>query len=353
LKKIILKILLWVNLVAAIFLIVSYISVYIPSDRIWFASVFGLLYPVFLWVNILFCIFWILFKPKYLWVSLIVVLIGWGFLTKYVQVDSKHTETIGIKLLSYNVKHFEVNGEGAAKTTADSVIALLKRKAPDIICLQEVRLRTNSIFNLPQLVNEFDFVEHYQYARTAYYGGIVTMTKYPIVNMGEIRFQNSGNMAIFTDVVIDTDTIRIFNVHLQSFQIDPNNYSIIESPDITKETDFRQMKEMGFKFKRASKMRAEQARIINGNINWSPYPVIICGDFNDTPFSYTYRKVRGNLNDAFIESGSGFGQTYIGKLPSYRIDYFLYSDFFEAFNFKPENVHFSDHLPISCTLIKR
>jgi endonuclease/exonuclease/phosphatase family metal-dependent hydrolase len=347
------KILLWINLGAVAFLLVSYVSIFIPPDRIWMASLFGLAYPVFLWVNVLLCLVWILIKPRYFPISLIAILIGWGFLSKYIQFDGVLTEKPGIKIISYNVKHFEIDGDNAAKKTADKVIAFLKKKAPDIICLQEVRLRSNQIFNLQQFIDEFDFAEHYQYARTAYFGGIVTMTRYPIVNMGEIRFENSGNMAIFTDVSIGSDTVRVFNVHLQSFQIDPKDYSIIESPSITEKSDIRQISEMGSKFKRAFKMRAEQARIIRANIDWSPYPVLVCGDFNDTPFSYTYRKVRGNLKDAFIESGSGVGQTYIGKLPSYRIDYFLYSDRYTAFNFKPEKVRFSDHLPISCTLFKK
>lgn len=351
-KKFLFKILFGLNLVAVVFLTGSYISVYVPPDKIWLSAVFGLTYPVFLWINVLFILFWLIFKPKYVLFSLFVILIGWGFLSRYIQIGDKTSAEHGIKLISYNVKHFEVNGVGEAKPVADTIIAFLKKEAPDIICLQEVRLRTNRVFNLQQFIDEFDFAEHYQYARTAYHGGIVTMTKFPIAKMGEIRFENSGNMAIFTDVVIGSDTIRVFNLHLQSFQIDPNNYSVIESPDIMEEADLRQIREMGSKFKRAFKMRAEQARIIRENINWSPYPVLVCGDFNDTPFSYTYRNVKGKLKDAFKESGKGVGQTYIGKLPSYRIDYLLYSGKFRSANFKSHPFKFSDHLPISCTLFK-
>jgi endonuclease/exonuclease/phosphatase family metal-dependent hydrolase len=353
LKRGLIKIILWFNLGAVALLLASYISVYIPPDKIWVASIFGLAYPFLFWINIGFCIFWLAVKPRYFLISLLSVLIGWGFLSRYIQFRSKLTGTPGIKVISYNVKNFDVDGEGEAKQTADKIISFLKGKESDIICLQEVRLRSNQIFNLQQFINEFDFAEHYQYARTAYFGGIVTMTRYPIVKMGEIRFENSGNMAIFTDVAIGADTLRVFNLHLQSFQIDPNNYSIIESPSLTEKSDYRQIKEMGSKFRRAFKMRAEQARIVRANIDWSPYPVLVCGDFNDSPFSYTYRKVKGNLNDAFRESGSGIGQTYIGKLPSYRIDYLLFSSKYTAYNFKPEKIRLSDHVPVSCTLIKK
>ena len=331
----------------------SYISVYVPPDSLWIASLFGLAFPVFLIFNILFIIFWIFFKPRYLIISLVTVIAGWGFISRYIRLESDTTGSEGVKILSYNVKNFDFKGKGEAKKTADSITSFLKSKAPDIICLQEMRLRSNHLFNLSQFVRESDFVDHYQYARTAYFGGIVTMTRYPIINMGEIRFENSGNMAIFTDVIIDEDTIRIFNVHLQSYQIDPEKYTVIESPGITEESDLRQIREMGSKFKRAFIMRAGQARIISENINWSPYPVLICGDFNDTPVSYTYRKVRGGLKDAFVESGKGMGRTYVGKLPSFRIDYIFHSGQFDSYYFNPEKIYFSDHLPVSCLLVKK
>ncbi|NQU88359.1 MAG: endonuclease/exonuclease/phosphatase family protein [Mariniphaga sp.] len=352
-KKVLLKIFLWINLLSAVFLLVSYLSVYVPSDSIWISSVFGLLYPVFLWINVGFVFFWSFFKPKYLIVSLLVILFGWGYIKKYVQLGGKVNDLEGIEVVSYNVRHFEELGNDVAKQTADSIIAFFLQKTPDIICLQEARLRTNQIFNLPKLVNEFEFINHYQYARNGYSRGMVTMTRYPIINMGEIRFANSGNMAIFTDVVIDSDTMRIFNLHLQSFQISPDEYSVLESRSLNESSDIKEVKEMGGKFKRALIKRAEQARIIRENINWSPYPVLVCGDFNDTPFSYTYHKVKGDLKDAFVESGSGTGQTYVGKLPSYRIDFILHSQDYNSFNFKEENIHYSDHLPVSCILEKK
>jgi endonuclease/exonuclease/phosphatase family metal-dependent hydrolase len=171
--------------------------------------------------------------------------------------------------------------------------------------------------------------------------------------MGEIRFEKSRNMTIYTDVKIDGDTVRIFNVHLQSYLIDPSKYSIIDSPGIDEEKDLKEVREMGSKFKKAFQLRAEMVRKIRKYMDDSPYPVIVCGDFNDTPVSYSYQKLREGLKDAFVCSGQGIGQTYIGKLPSFRIDNIFHSNSFESFDFKTYNIRMSDHLPVSCKLIKK
>ncbi len=159
-------------------------------------------------------------------------------------------------------------------------------------------------------------------------------------------------MAIYTDVLIREDTVRIVNLHLQSYHIDPSQYSKINFQRISEEDDIRKMKKMGSKFKQAFIKRAVQARRIREFIDNSPYNVIVCGDFNDTPVSYAYRTVKGNLNDAFIQSGKGFGRTYIGELPSFRIDYIFHSDGFSSYNFQSEEFAFSDHLPVSCSLVQ-
>ena len=113
------------------------------------------------------------------------------------------------------------------------------------------------------------------------------------------------------------------------------------------------MREIIRKIKTASEMRAEQVRKIREHIDNSPSKVVVCGDFNDHPVSYSYQKIRKNLKDAFVESGRGIGRTYVGKLPSFRIDYILHSKGFNSYNFKTINFRMSDHLPVTCILIKK
>jgi endonuclease/exonuclease/phosphatase family metal-dependent hydrolase len=285
--------------------------------------------------------------------SLFAVLLGWGFINRYVQFSGKETDKNGIKIVSYNVQHFAGKKEADQRANASLILDFLDRQNADIICLQETRLRKNSIFNVSNAVKNLKSIEHYHYASSSETFGQITFTRYPIVKMGEIRYQKSPHMAIYTDVIIDSDTVRIFNVHLQSYRIDPRKYEIIDSPGISEEEDIKEIREIGGKLKNAFQMRAQQVREIRRVVDETPYPVIICGDFNDTPVSYSYQKLRGDFNDAFVGSGKGFGRTYIGKLPSFRIDNILYSDTFESYNFQAEDFQASDHLPVSCLLIKK
>ena len=352
-KKVIKYLFLLLNALAIFSLFISYLAVYIPPDKLWYPSFFGLAFPFFVAANILFIIFWVIIKPKFLFFSLVALLLGWGFINRYVQFSGKSTDKEGIRVVSYNVHNFSGKNVSEQKASADKILDFLQEKNADIICLQEIRLRRNRIFNVTDAIKKLNSIEHYHYASASNTFGILTFTRYPIVKMAEIRYEKSSNMGIYTDVVIDSDTVRIFNLHLQSYRIDPAKYEIIDSPGINEEEDIKEIHEIGSKLKRAFQQRARQVREIKKVIDGTPYSVIICGDFNDTPLSYSYQQLRGDFDDAFVVSGRGFGRTYIGKLPSYRIDHILYSNLFDSFDFQANDFRASDHLPVSCLLIKK
>ncbi len=342
----------FLNLLAALALLVSYSSVYIAPDEYWVPSMFGLAYPFILLANVCFVIFWMPVKAKNALLSLIVILVGWNFIGRYFQLKPEFRDDADVKVVSYNVGSFVDNGMDRADENARAIVDFLVEQHPDIVCIQESRLRVNNIFNLPETIKKIQSIKHYQYARSSNTFGMVTMTRYPIVNMQEIRFDGSTNMAIITDVLMDDDTVRIFNVHLQSYRIDPDKYTIIDSPGISEEKDREQVKDMGRKFKRAFQQRAVQVREIRKFIDESPYEIILCGDFNDTPASFSYETLGENLQDAFVSSGKGIGRTYVGKLPSFRIDYIFHSSGFSSYNFQTWRFYHSDHLPVSCNLLR-
>lgn len=353
LKKAIKYLFLLLNILVILALILSYLSVYIPPDKFWIPSFFGLAFPFIVLANIIFIVFWGVVKPRFMLFSLIAITVGLGFINRYVQIGSRKTDKEGIKVVSYNVQNFTGKKIADQKERAARIVDFLSSENADIICLQDVLLSDNRIFSIKKTVSNLESIEYYHFARTGSSFGQVTFTRYPIVKKGEIRFKKTPNMAIYTDVLIGSDTVRIFNVHLQSYRIDPRKYNIIASPGIDDEKDLREIREIGGKLKRAFQMRAEQVREIRKMIDQTRYPVILCGDFNDTPVSYTYQKMRGDFDDAFVSSGRGLARTYIGKLPSFRIDNILHSNYYKSYNFKANNFRASDHLPVSCLLIRK
>lgn len=322
-------------------------SVYISPEKFWIPALFGMAYPYLLVINLVFIIFWIFIKPKFAILSLLVILAGYNHIGNFLQIAGKKTFEKGVRITSYNVKYFMGNGQIPTKENADHILGFLRQDNADIICLQEVRLNKRQIFDITN--TQLPQVNHLQLAHNGNAGGLITMTRFPILNMEEIRFDNSGNMIIFTDLLMETDTIRVYNCHLQSYKLQESEIQSMDSLDFNDHPKTKKkVMALGAKFKNALIKRAEQAATLRKSIDLSPYPVIVCGDFNDTPVSYTYHTVKGELKDSFTESGKGTANTYNGKLPSFRIDYIFYSPIFTSYNFKVSDINHSDHFPISC-----
>ena len=348
-KRFLVYTLLFFNLLAVFALCIASISVYVSPEKVWFVALFGMSYPYLLVINLIFIVLWLLIKPWFTLFSIVIILAGYQHIGNYLQFSGKKTTEKGIRITSYNVKYFMGASEFPNKENADHILNFLRENNADIICLQEVRLNKRQIFDISN--TKLTDISHMQLAHSSHAGGQLTMTKFPILNMGEIRFKNSGNMIIFTDVLINSDTVRVYNCHLQSYRLQKNEINSIDSIDFDNQQKTKaKYMELGLKFKDALIKRAEQAATLREHLNACPYPVIVCGDFNDTPVSFTYRMVRGNLGDSFIESGKGTANTYNGKLPSFRIDYILYSKKFTSYNFEVSGLNHSDHYPISCDL---
>ena len=169
---------------------------------------------------------------------------------------------------------------------------------------------------------------------------LAIFSKFPIINSGSLDFPNTGNNAIFIDIVKNLDTIRIYNLHLESLRIDPN------IDKLKNEDSERLINHFGHTFKR----QQIQSELFLIHKEKCPYKMIICGDFNNTALSYVYRKIKGDMNDTFEEAGNGFGGTYDFKFFPLRIDFIFADDDFLVNDFKTYKVKYSDHFPISTTL---
>lgn len=358
-----------INYVAIACLLLSYLSPYISPQSFWFIAFFGLAYPVFLVINILFVVFWaIQFKLRFLF-SLLAILIGLNHFNAFFQVNIKnatlHTGsdyTEMIKVMSYNVRLFDLYNWSHNKETRNKILSLIKEESPGILCMQEFYSDDSKDFNtLDTLIGiqKMDnyHVEYTTTLRKIHHWGVATFSRYPVTGKGKIVFEdNSNNICIYTDLKIQEDTVRVYNMHLQSIHFRSQDYKFMEEVnDIDDEKPAQEeieekSKDIVKRLKKAFIMRSGQAEEVAGHIKQCRYPVIVCGDFNDTPFSYTYALISENLSDAFIESGNGLGRTYSGTFPSFRIDYILHSKKFQAYEFHTIKEELSDHYPVSCYL---
>lgn len=182
--------------------------------------------------------------------------------------------------------------------------------------------------------------------------GMAIFSKYPLINKKVIDFNHRGsNLCLYADLVAKKDTVRVYNCHLQSIRFGQEDYKLMNriGYDIEEE-DASGLKKILSRLKIAFTKRASQADTVAASIRSSSYPLIFCGDFNDTPSSYSYKTISENLCDAFCESGSGFGSTYVGPFPAFRIDFIFHSPQLKSYDFSTIKQKLSDHYPLVCKL---
>ena len=342
----------YVNLIFAFLLFLLYGAVLVPPDSFWPAAFLGLLYPYLLVINLLFVVAYALLKSKRLLLSLFVILIGFQHLLNFVQpIPGLRSGKGALKILSYNVHYFSKDISGK-QLDHPRITDFLRSANADIICLQEARLFKSGRLSPDGLRDALPGIRHYHLAHTIASAGPLTLSKFPIVSMGEIRFEHSANMVLFSDIVLRPgDTIRVYNCHFQSYRITPEDYSLTD-PDKTG-TNEQQLREARLSSKKmiiAFTFRASQARTVAAHIRKCPYPVIVCGDFNDTPLSYTYHILGSRLDDSFTEAGFGISNTFNGFMPLFRIDYILHSKRFKAISYHRDPIELSDHFPVEAVL---
>jgi endonuclease/exonuclease/phosphatase family metal-dependent hydrolase len=356
------KIIFIINVACALLLFGSYSGSFISPKLFWPLSFLGLAYPLILVVNVFFIIYWALLRKKQILLSFIVILLGWNHIITHFQFSFNHEinkDAKTLKVLTYNVRLFDLYEWSSDRLTDNKIFDLLKESDADIICMQEfMNHGDGAIISADSMVKSFRANQmHAEY--TLVYDarnklGIATYSSYPIVGKGRIDFgKGTHNICMYTDIKINDDTLRIYNSHFQSIQFGKEDYLVLEKIDEADETNEKQwlgIRKILKKLKIAFGRRANQAEMVREHISHSPYPVIFCGDFNDTPGSYTYHTVANKLNDAFVEKGNGISNTYIGIFPFFRIDYILHSEELKCLMYEKIDDKFSDHYPISAIM---
>lgn len=327
----------FINKVFALLTFCAYILPFLAPKLFPILSVLTLLLPFFLLVNFIFFILWIAQLKRKALLSFLVLIIGTPFVNSFYKftsnqnTENKTSTTNNFSLMSYNVRLFNLYQWLPQNNIPEQITAVIQQYNPDILCLQEyspnkkVRLQ-----NFPyQYVKVFGKKNQY---------GQAIFSKFKIVSKGEIDFPNSSNNVIFADIVKNKDTIRVYSMHLQSIKI---------STDLHEKIDENKSK---FIFKRISKafrQQQQQSELLQQHVASCSYNKIICGDMNNSAFSYVYRTIKGNLNDAFEEAGKGFGKSYNFNLYPARIDYIFTENTFTIQKFITDTeVKLSDHYPI-------
>ena len=325
------KIIFFFNSLIATTLLLSYLLQYVEPKHFAYLSVLSLAVPLLIILNILFVIYWLLKVKKQLILSLLVLIIGYSHvLSLYKFSSSKNIDNENnISIMNYNVRLFNLYDWIPVKDIETQIVSIIKDEQPDIVSFQEYYKHDNV---------DLSFYK-YKYENLSgqkVENGQAIFSKYPIIDSGSIDFPDTENNAIFADVVKGIDTIRIYNVHLQSSGI---------STDVNKlksENSERLFNRVVKTFKK----QQSQAELFLSHKNESPYKVIVCGDFNNTPYSYVYRKIKGEFVDAFEEAGNGFGRTFDFKYFPVRIDFILVDESFSVNGFKSFSEKLSDHFPI-------
>jgi len=325
------KLLFFINSIIAFLFLASVLIPYLKPSFFFQFSILSLFTPLIIIANILFLFFWIAKLKRQFFLSFVVLLIGVDSLRSFINF-SNNSRFLGgneISIISYNVRLFNIYKWIDEDNVNIKIRDFLNEKNPDIICLQEYQ---NSEFK----IDNYPYVYEKLRGDNLKYGQAI-FSKYPIINKGSVDFNSSSNNAIFSDIKVMNDTIRIYNIHLQSFSFEKGNTLI----DINKNNKMV-IKNLSDTFIQ----QEQQVKELKNSIDNSPYKIIVSGDLNNTAFSYVYKELSKSLNDAFKEKGNGLGITYNYNFIPLRIDFILTQELFKINSFKTFKLNLSDHEPI-------
>lgn len=334
---------------------------FVNPARFWPLAFLGLAFPILLLLVLFFLFFWLVLAPRYSLLSLGALLVGFRVIgaTFAFHLNSSHAPVKpgSITILSYNVHYFRPYNDTPDQKgrIGREMLGLIRDQHPDIACFPEYFTRfTRGPGDYEDFIRDSIGLKYKYYSSDPIqvwnYVGTTIYSRFPLVGEGRIPLAGSGENALFADIADGKDTFRVFAMHLQSIHLTPSDLAGIEQVKRREDSGFAASRTVLGKIRRAFMKRGEQADRIAEAVSQSPYPVIVCGDFNDTPDSYTYFRVRGRLQDAFLEKGFGIGRTYMGISPTLRIDYILADRHFRVNGFSRIPRALSDHYPITANL---
>lgn len=326
------RIMFFFNTVLTVLTFLAYLLPFLAPKAFPFLSVLTLILPLFLILNFFFFVFWLLQLKRQMLLSGLVLLLGITFINRFYKFSETNLppEDGDFTLMSYNVRLFNLYEWLPQGDVPEQISKLIDEKHPDILCLQEFSPNANVL------------VKKYPHSFVKLYGGKnkygqAIYSKYKMIEKGEIQFPNTSNNVIYADILKGKDTLRIYSMHLQSIKI---------STDIHEDLNQEKSKFIFMRISEAFTLQQQQAEIIKKHFDECNYPKIICGDLNNSAFSYVYRTVKGDMKDAFEQAGKGFGKSYNFKYYPARIDYVFVENNIEVKKFTSlDSFVQSDHFP--------
>ncbi len=363
-------------IVAAAAMFLSYASVYINPAKFALPLFFGLYFIPILAINLLLFILAALRRSASAWISVIALLPALLYSELFVKIghtEDAHKEGIELIIESYNVGMFSSSEDALSREKCRKEIGKhIAKESPHIICMQE--FFAESYTQADTIFSTYPYRHYHLFkVRNGKLFGNIILSKFPIGERGRISFKGSTNLSIFADIEHYGRTLRVYNNHLESYNVSftalahkfaeliKNNSGNI-STDQEKNMAFSELEaardeltkdivETHEKMKGTFIKRSQQVERIIDHINQTPHQTIICGDFNDTPMSYTYHTLAKHRKDTFEEAGTGFGATFAPVWPLLRIDYILVPDDSQPLHHTIHKSGLSDHYPVTAHII--
>lgn len=356
-RKVLHSVMLTTNVVIVILLIICGYAYMVSPENAFISPFLCYLFPLLALVNLIFFLYWLSRFKGWMLISVFGFLVTFGIHQAWFPVNFKHKVipdkcisilTYNIMYMDYNKKKLDIPGE------LHPIIKYIRKTNADIVCLQEAG--APFVKNVLKDEKVKEALRDWPYISTGESEGkysVICLSKFPILRARRIPYLSKSNSSYYYDLKIGDDTVRVINNHLESNKLNPKDKDKYTSMIRYRESD--KLPEVahifGSKVGSATAIRSAQALAVSKVISNSPYKLIVCGDFNDVPGSYTYRTIRNGLKDCWIENGFGWGNTFHENFFLFRIDYILHSQGIESCNIKVDKVKYSDHYPLRANLV--
>ena len=359
------KIFILANIITALLFLAGANVIYFDPEKFWFIGLLTLALPYILVILIFFLFLWAFTSRIWFFIPLLTIAFPWKAITNIFPLHFSSAFAIQkkantLRVMNWNVEHFDILEYKTRPETKQKMMDLVQQYQPDVACFQEMvggddDAAINYLGDFKRFMGFSEYYYSYEnrfnFDRVHHFG-IITFSKYPILNKQTISTAPHDYNSTFqyVDLLVGADTIRVFNIHLQSLKFSETNRNYLDKPTMSDST-VSESKSIISKLKRGFLKRIVQANKVKEKIEQSPYPVIVCGDFNDVPNSYAYAKIGKGLQNAFVEKGLGFGRTFSGISPTLRIDNIFLDKRFTADQFIRIDKKLSDHFPLITDVI--